>query len=381
MMRFSLFLLLLLFAGVARSIDGQGTIVSQGIERSFLFHAPGETIEEGMPLVLVFHGLGGNGAFIKQTSGFDAVADANGFIAVYPNATIVGGISQWNAYVDEVAGHAGINDENATDDVIFVDDLIQYFCSTYGIDAQRIYATGHSYGGYMTYRLAVQRPEVFAAVAPVAGGLWGDQQYLTNYYLQDYVPIPVMHIHGDQDQVVPYPDPNNDPNAQIFPLSAFALANCGSTGYVSEPINSEVARLVFCDGSQSDEPRVELIRLIGHGHDWPNVTGFNAAAEIWDFLNGYSIAASSTCEMIGIEENAGWYEFSIHPNPSSGPVVLELPVQVGAHLEVLDRLGRIVHRERIGGSVWHVPHLAPGSYFLVSTTPDGRRYRSRFERF
>ena len=59
----------------------------------------------GMVAISVDYRLSGDGV-----TPFDAVADANGFIAVYPDATIVGGISQWNAYVDEVAGHAGTFD-------------------------------------------------------------------------------------------------------------------------------------------------------------------------------------------------------------------------------------------------------------------------------
>lgn len=363
------------------AIDGEGTLISQGVERSFLFHAPGDSIAQGLPLVLVFHGLGGNGAFIKQTSGFDAVADANGFIAVYPNSTIIGGVPQWNAYVDEVSGHGGVNDPDATDDVIFVDDLIAWFCTNHGIDPQRIYATGHSYGAYMSYRLAVQRPNIFAAVAPVAGGLWGDPDHLTQYFLQDFQPIPIMQIHGDADDVVPYPDPTNDPEAQIVPLSFFASATCGSTAYTSSPITTNVHRLVFCDGIAPPGARVELIRLEGEGHEWPDVAGFDAAAAIWEFFYEYSLpAAPFTCEMTGIASLEQLNEFSVFPNPATGLIHFNVDLDPGANIVVRDVHGRIVRSEEALTHYLDSSDLGSGIYFLEITGRNGERWMAQFIR-
>lgn len=356
--------ILVLFASFSLAIDGNGNITSQGIQRDFIYHAPGATVAEDLPVVLVFHGTGGSAQNIQSYSGFDAVADANGFLVVYPNSTNIGGIPQWNVYADDVAGHGGIGEPTATDDVIFIDDLLEHLCSTFNIDPSRVYATGHSNGGFMAYLLAVQRPGKIAAIAPVAANLWGDDVYLTNYYTNDYTPIAVMHLHGDADNVVDYPDPNNDPTEYIWPLSAFAYGNCANTGYQSSNITAVVQRLVFCDGTGSNPQPVELIRFIGLGHTWPNVSGYDTASEIWDFFNDHSVIPIYTCDMNSVGDLDPIGTFNVHPNPSNGTIWIEGPVQIGSNLQLIDLTGRIISTQQLTTAHIDLAGRSPGTYML-----------------
>ena len=118
---------LLISATPALAYDGSGSFVSQGVTRSFVYHAPGTTVPEGLPLIIAFHGTGGTGAGFKAYCGLDAQADASNLIVVYPNSTTIGVDLQWNVYADDQPGHVGVGDANATDDVQFTRDLIDWF--------------------------------------------------------------------------------------------------------------------------------------------------------------------------------------------------------------------------------------------------------------
>jgi polyhydroxybutyrate depolymerase len=127
------------------------------LQRTYLVHAPpGYTGKTAVPVVFDFHGLSGNGAQQKSLSRWDKVGDAEGFIMVYPD----GVDKAWNA------GLCCAND-TTIDDVAFVRAIIKALQASACIDPKRIYATGCSNGGGMSYKLACEAADVIAAVAPV----------------------------------------------------------------------------------------------------------------------------------------------------------------------------------------------------------------------
>ena len=267
------------------AFDNNGTITSGGRTRTFVFHAPGNSVAENLPLLFVFHGDGGTGAGIKNYAGFDAVADSQNFIVVYPNADSEG----WNRAIDQ------------SKDANFVSDLIDFFCNTYHINAKKIYASGHSAGGFMTYNLAVRLPDRIAAFAPVAGNMYATNNNFSYFSSADFKPVPIFHIHGDPDPVVTYPDPNHTPDAwSEWPLTQFAYYSCGKTTYTlpSTPVATNVTRLSFCDGKAANGKEIALIRVAGAGHGWPSVAGFNPAESIWNFVKNYSIKTAGSCASV-----------------------------------------------------------------------------------
>ncbi len=298
-------LLLLLFLATALqtfAINISDSIFSGGVYRKFIIHTAGVSVPTSQPVMFVLHGDGGSGPNAKSYMGFDSIADQNNFMAVYPTAHQAGGL--WNKFVDNVAGDGGTGNANAVDDVQFFNDLILYLCNTYQINKTKVYATGHSGGAFMCYHLALRLADKIAAIAPVAGSLWGDNSYLnTAFTSPTYIKVPIYHIHGDADATVSYPDPNHTPNAwSEWPFSSFAYYGCTNSTYTSTTniagttTVGSVKKLSFCPGPASSTAKeISLIRMVGGGHGWPNAGGYKPAKAIWDFCNQYNIVANYSC--------------------------------------------------------------------------------------
>ncbi len=267
--------------------DGNGSITSGGKTRSFTFHAPGISVAQNLPLLFVFHGDGGTGAGIKAYAGFDAMADAGNFIVVYPNADNDG--AGWHRAIDQLK------------DVNFTSNLIDYFCSTYHINAKKVYASGHSAGGFMTYNLAVNLAGRIAAFAPVAGNMYANNNNFSYFSSPGFKPVPIYHVHGDPDNTVAYPDPNHVPDDwSEWPLTQFSYYVCQKKTYTlpNTPVATNVTKLTFCTGTEANAKEIVLVRVAGIGHSWPAVTGFNPAEAIWNFLKTYSIEGAASCAVV-----------------------------------------------------------------------------------
>jgi polyhydroxybutyrate depolymerase len=108
--------------------------------------------------VIDFHPLGGSGQQWKGATGWGALADQEGFIMVWPDG--VG--NSWNV---GRCCEAALNQN--VDDVGFVRAIIEQLEAEACIDSKRVYATGCSNGGGMSYKVACEAADVVAAVAPV----------------------------------------------------------------------------------------------------------------------------------------------------------------------------------------------------------------------
>lgn len=162
-------------------------IVIQGVKRIYFVHTPKSGSSKPLPVVFVFHGGGGNAARMPAFTGFNTLADQNGFLVVYPN----GLDHHWND---------GREGAQKTSDVEFIVALLDQLGRDYFIDPHRIYATGMSNGGFFSLRIAWQLSSRFAAVASVAATL------PVALLEQDKTPQPisVMMINGTDDPLVPF---------------------------------------------------------------------------------------------------------------------------------------------------------------------------------
>lgn len=291
-----------------QSIQSQDfSIMHDGLERTYRLHLPLNYSDEKVyPLIFSLHGVTSNGFQQEVLTGFNLLADQEGFIMVYPN----GVNAAWN-----IASPVGV------DDVGFISALIDTLASQYSINTDMVYASGMSMGGFMCYRLACELSDRIAAIASVAG-------------LQAFSPcnpprpVPVMQVHGTADPVVPYAGVPSS-------LSPWIEHNgCPVDPVITDlpDINTEDNSTVtyYYYGLCNDSTEVVLYSVINGEHSWPGsnfmlgVTNqdIDASKEIWNFFRKFNIRGSTGFDQNILEKLP---EMVISPNPASKEFTVELP--------------------------------------------------------
>jgi polyhydroxybutyrate depolymerase len=273
-----------------------------GLARHFLAYVP-KRLASPPPLLFALHASRGDGAKMRAATiyGFDTLADRDGFVVVYPD----GFEGHWNDCRREAPYSA--NQQNI-DDPAFFAAMVDHFAERLGIDRDRVYATGISNGGQMSLRLALERPDLVAGVAPVAASLPDDANLDC---AKSGRPVAVLFVNGTADPMNPYTGGRValygvwGDRGTVLSAEDSALAFARWAGHGGPP---EVSRLPDTnpdDGSQVEVrawrglsgPEVVLYRVDGGGHTFPNphhpyprIIGrtnadVDAAEEIWRFLS------------------------------------------------------------------------------------------------
>ena len=161
--------------------DSQISLLSGGVERTAVLHVPPVAAGQHLPVLVGLHGAGGR--FFERYSGFSVLADAEHFIAVYPNPIeLRGDHTIWN--IDDHRPGGGPND------VQFISDLLDYVEGNLCVDSSRVYEAGASNGGGMAVRAACQLSSRIAAFASIAGG------YRALPSCRPTTPVSVIEVHG-----------------------------------------------------------------------------------------------------------------------------------------------------------------------------------------
>jgi len=255
------------------------SIVHDGIMREYALYVPNSyTGTFAVPLVINFHGFGGNVREYMNYADMRPVAEADTFILVYPQGSYLDGSSHWNPCPP------GGDNKSSADDFGFIEDMIKEISTHYNIDMKRIYAVGYSNGGMMAYGLANYKSELIAAVASVSGTML-DCIGPTSH------PMPVLDLHGTSDDVIPY-------NGNSYYNSVQSVL-----GYWIDFNNTNKIPIVSVDSSggmtiehyvydQGDNGvSVEHYKYIGGKHVWFTTPyrGKTTSELIWDFLSRYDI--------------------------------------------------------------------------------------------
>ncbi len=190
-------ILLMLLAGEPAALrpgDHSRSLEVDGRNRAYLVHVPPQYDPAApMPMVLAFHGGGGNANNMVAFSGLNEKADQAGFIVVYPE-----GSGRLPRMLTFNAGNCcGKAAESKIDDVAFTRLVLDDLERIANVDRWRVFATGMSNGAMMCYRLAAELSNRIAAIAPVAGPM-GTKD------CQPVRAVSVMHFHGDADEFAPF---------------------------------------------------------------------------------------------------------------------------------------------------------------------------------
>jgi polyhydroxybutyrate depolymerase len=237
-----------------------GKLASSGQARAYLLYVPaGYDPQVPAPLVISIHGYAEWPAHQAQLSGWNTLADAQGFLVAYPSG--VDFPRRWRA-----SGMAE-GETDALVDVQFISDLIDHLARDYAIDPARIYANGLSNGGGMSYLLACALSERIAAVGSVSGA------YL--YPLDDCQPtrpVPLIAFHGTADPIVPFQGGPSRSFDLPFPsvtdwIEAYATRNGCDPAPRTLPLQGSVSGVQYtgCDRGAD----VRFYTIAEGGHTWP----------------------------------------------------------------------------------------------------------------
>ncbi len=180
---------------------GYHSMVIDGLKREWYEYVPErlKKEEKPIPLVVVFHGRGGNAQTFFDITDMSLEAEERGFAAVFPTSDLCqikengyGGIRRWN----------GSFQGKEIDSMPFIRAMIEDVSSRIRIDRSRIYACGQSSGGYMTMCCAFQAPDLFAAVAPWSGYAYPDARLmkLPSGFNGELEQVPVYLLCGKKDE-------------------------------------------------------------------------------------------------------------------------------------------------------------------------------------
>jgi polyhydroxybutyrate depolymerase len=284
----------LLFSDLATAQLMNQTINVGGVQRQYVMYLPaGYDGSSPLPVMMAFHG-GCDSAFsFVQLADFRPYADADQFMAVYPQGLPEAGDPSCPVWNSEGPFTSGVDDIGYT--AAIIDDL----AANYNIDETRVYACGYSNGANMSWELACLLSDRIAAVGPVAGSMW---QWTPNQGTPTR-PVPVVSIHGTQDFYNPW---GGGPPYSLGLIAAsefFAQnANADTTPTIVDlpniaPGDGSTVDL-YTWGNGDDCVEVQHYRVQNGGHDWPGVFGnmdIDSTQVIWEFCKQFSLNGKIDC--------------------------------------------------------------------------------------
>ena len=117
-----------------------------------------------MPLLVFLHGYTSNGRQADHYMHLRQLADDRGFIVATPDGTATGGTSFWSA-TDACCNFV----RSSVDDTGYLRALVEAVQAQFPVDSKQIYFSGHSNGGFMSYRMACDHADLIAGIASLAG--------------------------------------------------------------------------------------------------------------------------------------------------------------------------------------------------------------------
>lgn len=242
-----------------------------GGERPAKVHWP-KAVEanKAYPVVMLLHGYSVNG--FLQNIVVESVERVQkfGYVLIVPEGRKNGiGHQYWNAFPDccDFEGAGG-------DDVAYLTGLLEELDTLIVIDRERVGLVGHSNGGYMSYRMACERPDWVRRIAVLAGSMPVDREAC-----KPTAPVSVLHIHGTSDDVVPWADNTEGP-----PGAGHNIVTRGAEDSVARWVSTN-----GCDAAPALTERADLFPAIAGDEteisSWPLCDG-GSRVEFWQVDGG-----------------------------------------------------------------------------------------------
>ena len=240
--------------GGGKSINDYKKVSVSG--RDVHVYAP-SGLADNSPLLLSFHGMDQDPNYQQSNTHWEAVADTAGFVVAYPRGAT--GYSTWDISGDQ--------------DTKWITQIIDQLATDYKIDKKRVYMSGFSMGGMLSYHAMGKIADKIAAFAPCSG-------YLMMGAGTAQRPVPIFHTHGTSDNVVGYDGLEN--NLKNY-RDQF---KCPSQAQVEENHpNSENRATLYTWGPCDKGIYVKHLKLEGRQHS-PSKAD---VSDIWNFVKEYDL--------------------------------------------------------------------------------------------
>lgn len=229
-------------------------------------------IGKPQPLIIALHAGGSSGSLLARHTGLAEVAEAAGYMIAFPNGTgLAIDARTWNS--GDCCGYAQMH---KVDDVAFIRTLIDKLAADGLADRNRVYLAGMSNGGMMAYRLAAEAPGLFRAIAVVSGTLDVPPETVK-------APMPVLHIHGSDDPLIPFlggigrRELTQQPRQSVArSIDTFVKANGADpkpeVKDIPDTAGDGTTVRQYSYHTKTDAQSVVLYEVKGGGHNWPGGT-------------------------------------------------------------------------------------------------------------
>ena len=266
------------------------SLTHKGLDRYYLIYTPTTiTDNDEAPVLFALHGYGSSAETHKAYTMHEPFANTNKAIVVYAQGykletALTSSSSHWNVGAWTIG--------STVDDIDFINTVIDLIDDKAVINKNRIYSSGMSNGGFMSYNLACNLSSRIAAIISVTGSF--STEMLADCNPEH--PTPVMQIHGTLDPTVPF---NGNSALGMVPIET--TLEFWADYNLCNPV-PEISVIDFFDLGMSvdhkvykecqNNVRVELFKSSGMDHTWPieSIYGVGATKEIWSFINQYDLS-------------------------------------------------------------------------------------------
>ncbi|WP_298531971.1 PHB depolymerase family esterase [uncultured Algibacter sp.] len=263
-----------------------GTMQHDNIERIHQIYIPSSySKQNSAPLLLLIHGYSEPSKWILKYTQFQPLAEKYGFIIACPEGNINGAnVPAWNFF--------NINENGQIKDVDYINSFLDKLIDDYAIDEKRVYITGFSQGGHMSFIAGCLLNSRIAAIAPVSGTLPASNLFKCSLAHN----TPAIIINGDNDNAVPYSGNQYGMSVSESIKVWVDYNKCNETPVISSVpdanLNDEqtIEKHEYLDNKGN--PNVVHYKVVGGTHLWPGREGntsFEATPVIWKFLSQFSL--------------------------------------------------------------------------------------------
>ena len=383
------------------TLHKDGEINWDGKSRIYYYYEPSDPGPPPRPLVILLHGGGGNVESFLGEDGKKApfkiwldIADEEKLYLAIPQG--------YENYWNDCRGDCANGDE---DDLGFLNEMIDRLTNKFNIDPERIYATGESNGGHMSYRLAMELSDRIAAIGVVIAGFPAQNQCSGPVN-----PISVLIMNGTDDPICPW----EGGEYNIFKDRGTVLSAEESVNFwirhngcdtipqykdfpdLATEDNSTVRLEKYLNGTEGTE--VYFYRIDGGGHNPPSIIqqylkaillilgkqnyDIEMAREVWDFLKRHTLTGMNTAINTMDSDDLSDVAFQLsqnYPNPFNHGTTIEYRLTKRNHvsLKIFDVRGReiltLVQGEQPQGhyQIQLDSHSLPtGTYYYQLKTED-----------